>query len=336
MLQKLFGYKVELVEHSSEYTLVKGDSPVTVGTQISVRVSDAKGRRTPSVPMVVVSCRPCEGGGYLISGKFLVDHPDLTGFEIPESVSFDASLRAAPRVEAHLCVLSRDLPGYRVMTIDLSAGGLQVETPAEVAVGASVLLRLEFDTDRLPPIETSASVAWCSQLERGKYRIGLKFRSLDERSLSIIEVYHQLLEKRQQADVQTRTVRSDESLLDGMELPEAGGPNESQTEELAYFEWKPVYLISNATLYGYLRESRGFKICLRGGNGGLTAQEFSFGGLREVTDRLDCEKDSLDIASFRYASISENYFRFQFLNPHMEVVLEIVARTCRETSTKTN
>ena len=57
MLQKIFGYKVELVEHSDEYTVVKANRAVRVGDQIPVKVSDANGQRTSAVPMVVMSCR---------------------------------------------------------------------------------------------------------------------------------------------------------------------------------------------------------------------------------------------------------------------------------------
>ncbi len=333
MLQKIFGYKVELVEHSSEYTLVRGDSAVAVGTQIPVRVSGANGKRTPSVPMVVISCRSCETGGYLISGKFLVDHPDLTGFEIPESVITDASLRAAPRVECHLCVLSRDLPGYRVMTVDLSEGGIQVETPAEVSVGASVLLRIEFDTDRLPPVEASASVAWCSQVERGKYRIGLQFRSIDERSKEIISLYHQLVEKRQRMDVQSRSVRGDSSLLEQME---SSVEPSAEVPAIDDFSWKQVSIIENATLFGYLREGQSFKVRLRGGGASLRSQEFVFGGLKRVKDRLESDLVTQSLSGFRYAPSSDGLYRFQFLDGHMDAVLEVEARLCREASTDSN
>ena len=104
MLQKIFGYKVELVEHSDEYTVVKANRAVRVGDQIPVKVSDANGQRTPAVPMVVMSCRECEDGDYLVTGRFLVEHPDLSGFEIPAGFKSDASVRSAHRVNCHLCV----------------------------------------------------------------------------------------------------------------------------------------------------------------------------------------------------------------------------------------
>ncbi len=328
MLQKFFGYRVELVEHSPEYTLVKADTAVKVGTQIPVRVSGANGKRTPSVPMVVVSCRPCEQGGYLLAGKFLVDHPDLTGIEIPDR--FDSSLRAAPRVCCHLCVISRDLPGYRVMTVDLSEGGLQVETPAEVKVGASVLLRLEFDTGKLPAIQASATVAWCSQLERGKFRIGLQFTSIDDRAKEVIVQYRGLLERREQADIQTRAL-GDEEIHFEQEVP-----NEADLPCLKVLEWQGIPLMPQATLVGYLRAGDRLSVRLRGGRTGVRKAEYQFVQMRGLRDNLESEMTARQIAEFRFANSSEGFYRFQFLDQHKQVLLEVEAAGCKETSPETN
>lgn len=328
MLQKFFGYRVELVEHSSEYTLVKADTAVRVGTQIPVRVSGANGKRTPSVPMVVVSCRPAEHGGFLLAGKFLVDHPDLTGIELPDR--FDASLRAAPRVCCHLCVISRDLPGYRVMTVDLSAGGLQVETPSEVKVGASVLLRLEFDTASLPAIQASATVAWCSQVERGKYRIGLKFTSIDDHGVEVISKYRDLLARREQADIQTRTLADEEITLEhepslDQELP-----------CLKVLDWKRIPLMRGAELVAYLRAGDRLSVRLRGGRTGVRKAEYQFEQMRGLKDNLEPDPTAKPIAEFRYAESSEGYYRFQLLDEEKKVLLEVEAVTCRETSPEAN
>lgn len=326
MLSKLFGYRVELVEHSSEYTLVKADTAVPVGTQIPVRVSGANGRRTPSVPMVVVSCRESEHGGYLLAGKFLVDHPDLSGIELPPSVS-DSFLRAAPRVSCHLCVLSRDLPGFRVMTVDISEGGLQVETPSEVTVGALVLLRIEFDTDRLPAISASATVAWCSQQERGKYRVGLAFTSIDDRSRGVIASYRELLVRREKTDIQSRMLEEDAPSTDLM----ASSPEETESlPTLSVLDWKKVPLQDGATLVGYMRAGSQLQVRFRAGQGSARSREFVFLGLRALRDLLEGDPTVRPIAAFRYATIGHELHRFQLLDDENVVLMEIEASACRE------
>jgi hypothetical protein len=324
MFAKLFGYRVELIEHSPELTLVKSDTAVAVGTRIPVRVSGANGRRTPSVPMVVVSCRPSEHGGFLLGGKFLVDHPDLTGIELPPSIN-DSFARSTPRVNCHLCVLSRDLPGFRVMTIDLSEGGLQVEAPSQVETGTSVLLRVEFDTDKLPPIEASATVAWCSQQDRSKYRVGLRFTSIDERSKGIIKLYQELVARREEVDIQTRTSVGDLTI----DL-EDNAPLTSPMSVMKVQEWKQVPLTENTVLVGYMRAGSQLQVRLRDTRPGGRSREYVFSGLRGLHDSMGVDPSAVEIAQFRYTSVTTEEHRFQLLDRENNVLLEIEAQACRE------
>lgn len=330
MLSKLFGYRVELIEHSSDYTLVRADTAVPVGTQIPVRVSGANGRRTPSVPMVVVSCREAEHGGYLLAGKFLVDHPDLTGMELPPSVT-DSFARSAPRVSCHLCVLSRDLPGFRVMTVDISEGGLQVETPSEVAVGALVLLRIEFDTDKLPSIQASATVAWCSQQERGKFRVGLQFTSIDQRAQDVISSYRELLARREETDIQSRMLEEEVPVRE-IQVAEKIEPMPT----LSVLDWKKVPLQEGASLVGYMRAGSQLQVRFRAGHPGARSREFVFLGLRSVHDQLEGDPTVRTIVSFRYATVAPELHRFQILDEAGAVLLEIEAAACRESLPDSN
>ncbi len=332
MLSKLFGYRVELIEHSAEYTLVKADTAVPVGTQIPVRVSGVNGKRTPSVPMVVVSCRESEHGGYLLAGKFLVDHPDLSGIELPPSVN-DSFVRSAPRVSCHLCVLSRDLPGFRAMSVDISEGGLQVETPSEMEIGALVLLRIEFDTDKLPSVQASATVAWCSQQERGKYRVGLQFTSLDARSQEIIGSYRDLLVRREQTDIQSRMLEEEVPATADVAEP---AEESSSLPTLQVLDWKRVPLQAGATLVGYMRAGAQLQVRFRAGHAGARAREFVFLGLRALRDQLEGDPTVRAISSFRYASVSSDLHRFQLLGEENVVLLEIEASACRESLPEAN
>jgi PilZ domain-containing protein len=323
MLQKIFGYKVELVEHSEEYTVVKANRAVKVGDQIPVKVSDANGQRTPAVPMVVLSCRECEDGDYLVTGRFLVEHPDLSGFKLPAGLTNDAAIRSAHRVNCHLCVISRDLPGYKVMTIDISEGGLQVEAPSRVALGNSVLLRLEFDTEQLPAIQASATVAWCSKLERGRYRIGLQFKSLDDRSRVVIGAYRKIVDLRAHTDIAHRTVKGDMELEgipseDGISLP-----------NLQVLSWHDIP-VAQSLLMGYRRCGRVLQVRLQRGEAGLRYSDFVFKDMRAMSDLMDCDPMDRPVCEFRYAESSEGYFRFQFLDESKTTLLEVEAKACAE------
>ncbi|MFA5508012.1 MAG: PilZ domain-containing protein [Vulcanimicrobiota bacterium] len=324
MLQKIFGYRVELVEHSEEYTVVKANRPMKVGDQIPVKVSDANGQRTPAVPMFVMSCRECDGGEYLVTGRFLVEHPDLSGFEIPAGINTDSALRSAPRVNCHLCVISRDLPGYRVMTIDISEGGLQVEAPSRVALGNSVLLRLEFDTERLPAIQASATVAWCAKIDRGRYRIGLQFKSLDDGSKEVISTYRKIVDLRATTDIAYRTVKGDAE-LNGM------GESEETVAmpTLHVLQWKNVP-ISESLLMGYRRCGKVLQVRLQRGEAGLRYSDYAFTDLKSVRDLMDCDPLERPVCEFRFAEVSDGFFRFQLLDSMKRPLLEVEARGCAE------
>lgn len=337
MLAKLFGYRVELVEHSPELTLVKAETAVPVGTQIPVRVNGANGRRTSSVPMVVVSCRAAEQGGFLLAGKFLVDHPDLSGMELPPSIS-DSFARSAPRVSCHLCVLSRDLPGFRVMTVDLSQGGLQVEAPSSVEPGTSVLLRIEFDTEKLPAIEASAEVAWCAQHERGRYRAGLRFTSIDPRSREIIALYQELLAQRENVDIQTRTSVGDRNitLSHQPEVVASQDTVSASLPEIQVMEWHSVPLNADMVLFGYLRAGNQLQVRLRENGPGARVREYIFHGLCGLRDSMQGDPSATVIGQFRYTSVTPQRHRFQLLDQRHQLLLEVEAEACRESLSEAN
>lgn len=328
VLQKIFGYKVELVEHSVEYTLVKAQKSAKVGSQIPVRVSGGNGERTPAIPMSVVSCRACEYGGFLITGRFLVDHPDLSGFAIPPSLGCESVLRADPRMSCHLCVISRDLPGYRVMTIDLSEGGLQVEAPARVALGNSVLLSLEFGREEIPILRATATVSWCRKTPEGAYRIGLQFKALDKESLQGIRAYQNLL-----------SCRDKDSTSKDIVGKEHGGVALRLREDFSHpthLSWHDVPLFSDPTLVAYRRADDRLRVRLRGGKTGVRYREYEFRDLRGMQDYVEGELCESKIEAFRLAETTDDYYRFQFLDSEGQILLELEAKSCSESSSEQN
>lgn len=192
MLQHISGQGAELLEHSAEYTLVKSDQELKSGSRITVRLRGVKGKQTVPIAMRVVSCRPCAEGGFLWAGQCL-DRPDFGGIELPQRPH--PNCRARPRFGCSLCVLSPQLPGYRVLAVDISEGGAQVETSGDVTSGTKISLRIEFDVD-LPIVSVTAVVRWSREASPGKFRIGLEFSNLDDSALSIIRRYQTILKQR--------------------------------------------------------------------------------------------------------------------------------------------
>ena len=57
--------------------------------------------------------------------------------------------RDGERYDVSLRVLSRELPGYRGVTLDLSRSGVQLETSGLLEIGSEPELKFEFDRGEL-------------------------------------------------------------------------------------------------------------------------------------------------------------------------------------------
>lgn len=75
-------------------------------------------------------------------------------------------LRGPERFPCRVRVMSRHLPGFRGVTVDLHSAGLQLETEGPVPVGKVLQVTIEFDVCSFEPVACSARVAWCGQRGR--------------------------------------------------------------------------------------------------------------------------------------------------------------------------
>lgn len=127
------------------------------------------------------ACRPLGDGQYfhraaVVEGSFepgAVRHPLLRG---PE------------RFPCRVRVMSRHLPGFRGVTVDLHSTGLQLETEGPVPVGKVLPLTIEFDVQSFEPVVCSARVAWCAQRGR-RWVCGLELSPEDSGRLARFERY---------------------------------------------------------------------------------------------------------------------------------------------------
>ena len=85
--------------------------------------------------------------------------------------------RDGERYDVSLRVLSRDLPGYRGVTLDLSHSGVQLETHGLLELGSEPVLKFEFDRGELESFECRAKVVWSKPEGTGgrQFRSGLVF-----------------------------------------------------------------------------------------------------------------------------------------------------------------
>lgn len=114
-----------------------------------------------------------------------------------------AADRQAERYDVAVRVKSRELPGYRALTDDISATGLQLETEGPLVKGQVLLLELEFDREELPDFSCPAEVMWARDDDnRRQFRAGLAFRPNTDKQRTDLARMGAVLESRSEADIQ--------------------------------------------------------------------------------------------------------------------------------------
>ena len=170
-----FKPKVELVELDERQLVFRSNRKFKEGAQTRVRVEIPPGSaKTTALDIQVNSVRSEDDGVFVY-----VSH--LVSMQFSEKITGEA-LRGAPRRELSVRVLSPKLPGFRGMTIDISATGLRIDMDGPLEVGQVIPITLEFDRFDLDSLECPAEVRWCrmSGAGRTRYMAGFHFLPTDE------------------------------------------------------------------------------------------------------------------------------------------------------------
>jgi Tfp pilus assembly protein PilZ len=166
----------------------------------------------------VISSRPCESGKGVICVAHVLE--EATSFHEIEATLSGLALRAdlgisarrSPRLPITLRVMSRDLPGYGAVTLDLSLHGVRLSTSGACAVGTYVRLILELDVGSLPPkAEVNGKVIWCRPEGNSKtHFLGVEFCDLDGPTIELLNKYNKVLNSRLGGDVMHKTIADGE------------------------------------------------------------------------------------------------------------------------------
>lgn len=113
--------------------------------------------------------------------------------------------RDGERYDVALRVLSRELPGYRGVTIDLSRSGVQLETSGLLEIGSTPTLKLEFDRGQLDSFECKARVVWSRKDEDSvrKFYSGLTFEPENDDERRQLARMATVLQARSETDLDT-------------------------------------------------------------------------------------------------------------------------------------
>lgn len=111
--------------------------------------------------------------------------------------------RDCERHDVSFRVVSRDLPGYRALTLDISGSGLQLQTEAMLEKSRILNLQMEFDREELPDFSCPAKVVWSKGEEGSRFfQAGLVFVPESHEQKVNLARMGTVLETRSAADLQ--------------------------------------------------------------------------------------------------------------------------------------
>ena len=114
-----------------------------------------------------------------------------------------AADRDSTRHDISFRVRSRQLPGYRAITHDLSRSGLQLETENLLQKGSILELELEFDREEIIDFTCPAEVMWArpDNKRAKRFRAGLAFRPRTAEEKTNLVRMATVLQARSEADL---------------------------------------------------------------------------------------------------------------------------------------
>ncbi len=103
--------------------------------------------------------------------------------------------RVDPRLRRNLRVLSKDLPGFKGTSRDLSYHGARLEIGGPLPIGTPLSLAIDLDDAAGTCIEVTGVTRWCAPKENTPYSlIGVEFDELDSKSEHALTAFLKILE----------------------------------------------------------------------------------------------------------------------------------------------
>ena len=210
---------VQFIEMSGPRITFLSPRPKKLGVVIKVRLN-LVGYKTNRVdiPLNLVSCQPSAGGkGHVCVGSIEMAEEHLNQLEdllYSYGVRADQgeAARRSPRLTISLKTVSRDLPGYNCVTVDISRHGVRLNCHGDVHQGALVNLAMETDVAGVQNMNLCGRVVWCRENPgKGKgHQVGVDFVGLTSTQSETLEYYTKMVAGRNRGDVMHRQIADGE------------------------------------------------------------------------------------------------------------------------------
>ena len=120
-------------------TFVSRSRPTQQGLQLHLDI----GHTRVGAQVYLKQARQTEFGDYICQGEIVQGLQEMQNPAVPEAVQVYA--RTSPRTVARLRALSPALPNFKALSVDLSLGGLKLETEDRLLPGSVIKMSLDLD-----------------------------------------------------------------------------------------------------------------------------------------------------------------------------------------------
>lgn len=192
------------------------------GSELKVRMPlvDYKVKHV-DIPLKVVSCQPtgCAKSQYCVGSIDMSEEHlgQLEGllYNCSPRPDLGEVARRSVRLPIGLKTISRDLPGFNCVTVDISRHGVSLTCHGAVLPGTFVTLAIETDMAGLQGINASGRVVRCRELNEGKGKskgnqLGIDFVGASQAQVDTLAYYTRALAGRLKGDIQTRQIADGE------------------------------------------------------------------------------------------------------------------------------
>lgn len=262
--------------------------------------------------------RETKAGDFICQGLMMGGGAPLVSPQIPATAQKYA--RSFPRTSARLRALSPALPGFKALSIDVSQGGLRLETLDKLLPGSKIKMSLDLDIPEQAPIPLNCRVVWCQEVGKS-YLVGLQFVELEPWIPPLLESFQDWIEG-------TGLKPKPYSAPGELEFPEPRwDPGEDETKPPAgsisqiSFAQARVEIVLAWTRGEVFRVSFEQVLVFRD-NRGLEGAAFY--------DAVDLEESKLMTDALKVLPVSleqsRELYHYQFLNRRDQAILELLCR----------
>jgi len=161
------------LSHEGEtLTFVSRFRPRQQALSLTLNVGDSDLR----LEVQLKQARETHHGDFICHGIITEGAEQLSYPQVPSGA--ERYSRVYPRTNARLRALSPALPNFRALSIDVSQGGLKLETEDKLTPGARIKMDLDLDIPDQEPIPLNCRVVWCQAIGK-TFTVGLQFVDLE-------------------------------------------------------------------------------------------------------------------------------------------------------------